>query len=81
VPARTGQIALRQRRSLVREPGLGGDEDDAPAEALGTERLHGLGAGEAAADDHERLAVRHGFLQLRDKNVDVGPPGERAQMG
>ena len=64
------QVALRERRSLVGPPRLLGDQDDAPLEALLAQRRGGLGAGQAAADDHERLAVRHGFLQS-----GTGTPG------
>jgi len=43
------EIALRQRRALVRTVVLGADQRDAPVEAFITQRLGGLCAGESSA--------------------------------
>ena len=49
------QVALGERRAFVRALTLGADEHDTPVEALRAQRLGGLGAGQAGADDHEGL--------------------------
>ena len=54
------QVVLGQRRALVGTVELGADEHDAPVEALGPQGLGGLGAGQAGADDQERLLRGHG---------------------
>jgi hypothetical protein len=54
------KIFLGERGPLVGDFGFLGEEDDAPVEALAPQGLGRLGAGEAAAHDDMRLAIRHG---------------------
>lgn len=49
------EVALGQRRSLVRVVALVADQYHPPGEALGPERLGRLGAGEPSSDDDECL--------------------------
>ena len=48
-----GEVALRQRRPLVGQLVLGGEQGDRPVVPLLAQRLGGLGAGQAAADDDD----------------------------
>jgi hypothetical protein len=58
-PDLAAEVVLRQRRALVGPLLLRPHEDDAPLEALLAERLGGLGAREARADDHVCLVTGH----------------------
>ena len=59
-PHLAAQVVLRQRRALVGALLLRPHQHNAPLEALLAERLGGLRAGEARADDHVRLVTAHG---------------------
>ena len=59
------QVALRQRRALVGAVRLGAEQDQAPVEPLGAQRLHGLGPGQAGPDDGEGAGVAHRTPSLR----------------
>ena len=50
-----GQVALGQRRPLVGQLVLGGEQGDRSVVALLAERLGGLGPGQAPADDHDAV--------------------------
>jgi hypothetical protein len=65
-----GEVALRQRRTLVGQLGLVPHQDQAAVETLGAQCLGGLRARHASADDDERVAIRHGVLQS-----GTGTPG------
>jgi hypothetical protein len=53
------QVLLGQRRPFVGALVLGPYQDQAPLEAFGPQGLGGLCAGEAGADDQERLVGGH----------------------
>ena len=55
----TAQVLLGQRRPLVGALVLGADQQDAPFEAIAAQRLGGLGAGQAGADDDVGLVSGH----------------------
>ncbi len=59
-PGLAAQVLLGQRRPLVRALRFAADQHQAPFEALASQRLGRLGAGEAGADDHECLVTGHG---------------------
>jgi hypothetical protein len=59
-PCLAAEVVLRQRRALVGALLLRAHEHDTPIEPLLAERLGGLGASEARADDHMRLVSGHG---------------------
>ncbi len=56
----SAQVVLRQRRALVGALVFRADQHDAPVEAVLAQRLGGLGAGEAGADDDMGLLTGHG---------------------
>lgn len=58
-PDLAAQVVLGQRRPLVRALMFGPDQHEAPLEALSPQRLGGLGACEAGANDHESLLTVH----------------------
>ena len=68
------QVALRQRRPLVRTLGLLADQHDPAGEALRAQGLGRLGAGQRRADDHERLLVhREPPIHARSQRVREVP--------
>ena len=64
------QVVLGQRRALVGSLGLCADQHQPAVEALIAQRLRGAGAGEAGADDHERLSLlaHWSLLVVRARN-------------
>ena len=78
--ARAGEELLRERRPLVRRDGLLADEQDAPVEPFGAERLGGAGAGEAGAHDHARCGGScRLLLDDRDGGHRAAPRRRRAR--
>ena len=75
------QEALGQRRPLVRQPLLPREQDDPPLEPLVAQGLHGLGAGEATADDDVRLTAHHPTLVAEWSNGQSAVQRRRAGVG
>ena len=68
------QVLLGQRRALVGPLVLGPDQHHAPVEALVAQGLGRLRAGQARADDHERLVTGHGM------SSESRPSGSRGAL-
>src|SRR5690606_22124351 len=60
----TRQVLLRQRRPLVGQLLLVGQQGDGPVEVVVAQSLCGLGAGETATDDDEMLGRGHSGLLI-----------------
>ena len=74
------QVVLRQRRTLVGQVGLVGDEIEPARIALITQRLDGLGGGQATTDDDDALGILgHGGTPLLDVVLWVLPGLRRKQ--
>ena len=69
------QIALGQRRSLVRKQVLVAHQDDRACVAEVAQRFRGLGSGEAGADDDNGLGIGHPvILAPRPSEATPGVP-------